>query len=178
MATITKLIDDIDGSDAVETVEFALDGVTFEIDLSEGNAAELRGALAEYIEHGRRTGGRLKAGRPIVRHVQQQRPGPRASLAAQSQADQRAENRAAREWARTNGFPNVSSKGRIPDAVLVAFRNRDANPEVIEKENVGGKSEVVTESAGSQAKPRAARPRSTSPRSAAKTTAPRGTVQS
>ncbi|WP_328612264.1 Lsr2 family protein [Amycolatopsis sp. NBC_00345] len=52
------LVDDIDGSDAAQTVPFALDGVTYEIDLSDGNAARLRDGLAPFIAAARRTGGR------------------------------------------------------------------------------------------------------------------------
>ena len=39
------LVDDIDGGEADETVSFSLDGVSYEIDLSESNATELRDAL-------------------------------------------------------------------------------------------------------------------------------------
>jgi len=52
MATVTKtlLIDDLDGSEAIETVELALDGQTFEIDLSEGNAIRLRENLQRFVD--------------------------------------------------------------------------------------------------------------------------------
>ena len=40
------LVDDIDGSDATETVSFGLDGTSYEIDLNDKNAAKLRDALA------------------------------------------------------------------------------------------------------------------------------------
>ena len=50
------LVDDIDGSEATETVSFGLDGVGYEIDLSSGNADELRGELAQYVEHARKSG--------------------------------------------------------------------------------------------------------------------------
>ena len=50
---IVKLTDDIDGGDADETVHFALDGKTYEIDLSAANAATLRGAFKPFIEKGR-----------------------------------------------------------------------------------------------------------------------------
>ena len=40
------LVDDLDGSDAVETVSFGLDGSQYEIDLSKKNAEVLRKALA------------------------------------------------------------------------------------------------------------------------------------
>ena len=56
------LVDDIDGGDASETVSFALDGVTYEIDLSESNAAKFRDDLASWIGHARRSGGRRATG--------------------------------------------------------------------------------------------------------------------
>lgn len=48
-----ELVDDIDGSEAQYTVTFALDGVTYEIDLSEQNARGLRGVFKPYIERAR-----------------------------------------------------------------------------------------------------------------------------
>ena len=62
------LVDDIDGSDATETVSFGLDGVDYEIDLSDEHAAELREAVACYIGHARRTGGRRRSGAALVGH--------------------------------------------------------------------------------------------------------------
>ena len=56
------LEDDIDGSAADETVTFALDGVTYEIDLTTANATALRDALAPYVGHGRRAAGVACAG--------------------------------------------------------------------------------------------------------------------
>jgi hypothetical protein len=50
---IVKLIDDIDGGDADETVHFGIDGRTYEIDLNAANAAKLRSALQLYVEKGR-----------------------------------------------------------------------------------------------------------------------------
>ncbi|GAA2125127.1 hypothetical protein GCM10009825_01180 [Arthrobacter humicola] len=54
---LVQLIDDLSGEDAKETVRFALDGAEYEIDLSAGNAAELRGALERFISGGRRIRG-------------------------------------------------------------------------------------------------------------------------
>lgn len=48
--------DDIDGTRAAETVSFALDGASYEIDLSARNARVLRKALATYQDAGRRVG--------------------------------------------------------------------------------------------------------------------------
>ena len=56
--TQTILIDDVDGGEGAETVTFALDGVTYEIDLSKSNASALRDAMAPWVGHGRRVPGR------------------------------------------------------------------------------------------------------------------------
>ena len=53
--TQVVLIDDIDGSEGDETVTFALDGASYEIDLSAAHAAELRESLSQWIGHGRKT---------------------------------------------------------------------------------------------------------------------------
>ncbi|TWF93541.1 histone-like nucleoid-structuring protein Lsr2 [Saccharopolyspora dendranthemae] len=47
------LVDDIDGSPAKHTVTFALDGVSYEIDLNDGNAEALRSVLDRYIKAAR-----------------------------------------------------------------------------------------------------------------------------
>ena len=52
---IEKLIDDLDGGDATETVTFGLDGATYEIDLSRKNAAAFRKSLARYVSAARRS---------------------------------------------------------------------------------------------------------------------------
>lgn len=49
------------GDDAAETVTFALDGISYEIDLSSANAAKLRDALKRFAAAARKTGGRAKA---------------------------------------------------------------------------------------------------------------------
>src|SRR6516225_4564806 len=57
--TVT-LVDDFDGEAAAdETVEFGLDGVTYEIDLSSKNAKKLRDDLTVWVDKGRRVGGRV-----------------------------------------------------------------------------------------------------------------------
>src|SRR3954451_18420493 len=53
------LSDDLDDSiSADETVTFALDGTTYEIDLSEQNAAELRDAFGKYVSAARKVSSR------------------------------------------------------------------------------------------------------------------------
>lgn len=94
------LVDDVDNSDADETVTFALDGVTYEIDLNKANAGKLRDALAPWVGHARRSGGRKSPGR--------------------SGGARRKDVSAVREWARTNGH-DVSERGRIPAVVQEAY---------------------------------------------------------
>ena len=98
------LVDDVDGSDATETVAFGLDGSTYEIDLNEKNAAALREALAPYVGHARRSGGTRKAG------------GRRAAAPAAS-GPTAAE---VREWARENGW-DVPARGRVSAEVRSAY---------------------------------------------------------
>jgi hypothetical protein len=59
--TVIELIDDLDGSEASQSVTFSLDGVDYEMDLNDNNAAELRTALAKFTDAARRTGGRKRA---------------------------------------------------------------------------------------------------------------------
>ena len=47
------LVDDLDQSDAEETVAFGLDGKEYAIDLNKKNARSLRDALAPYVAHAR-----------------------------------------------------------------------------------------------------------------------------
>jgi Lsr2 len=69
---IVKLTDDIDGGDADETVHFALDGRSYEIDLSEANASKLREALNLYVEKGRTSSGsRVRPSRASGRPVEE-----------------------------------------------------------------------------------------------------------
>lgn len=97
--TVT-LIDDVDQeTPADETVEFGLDGVTYEIDLSSENAAKLREQLELWVTNARRSTGR--------------RRGKVASTTGKSRAVvDREQSAAIREWARRNGHP-VSARGRI-----------------------------------------------------------------
>ena len=101
------LVDDLDGSEAVETVNFGLDGANYEIDLSADNATKLRDALAVYVGHGRRTGGRRKGGSQ----------GAATGRAAGATGPSASEIRA---WARENGF-DVPERGRVSSEVREAF---------------------------------------------------------
>jgi hypothetical protein len=96
------LEDDLDGSEATETVSFALDGTSYEIDLNAGNADKLRDALAVYIGHGRKVTGGGRRG------------------ARRSAATGGASAKDVREWARANGY-DVPDRGRIPAEVRSAY---------------------------------------------------------
>lgn len=100
--TFVELIDDIDGTQAEETVGFALDGKAYELDLSAENAARLREALAEWVKPARRASG-AGAGR---RRSPGAAPGRDAGPI--------------RAWARENGY-EVSDRGRIPSEVEAAY---------------------------------------------------------
>ena len=67
------LEDDLDGGEADETVSFALDGTSYEIDLNEDNATKLREALATYVGHARKVTG--SRGRGRRRYAVDHRPG-------------------------------------------------------------------------------------------------------
>lgn len=101
------LVDDLDGGTADETITFAVDGVSYEIDLSTANAAQLRDAFAAWVGHARRVGGRTRTVR-------------RGTGTARAAGGQSA---AIREWARANGF-TVNERGRIPAEVKAAFDAR------------------------------------------------------
>lgn len=102
--TITTLVDDLDGTAAAETVEFALDGEHFEIDLSEKNAAALRAAVAPWAVRAH------TSGRP--RRTRETLPSVGASRNAEIRA-----------WAARQGR-QVPARGRIPADVVQAFDAR------------------------------------------------------
>jgi hypothetical protein len=114
MAQVTevKLIDDLDGGEADETIAFTLDGKAFEIDLSDKNAASLREALAPFVGAARRASGAPAASRT--------RSYTRSTHSRQDTAE-------IREWAAANGH-SVSARGRIPSAVIVAYEQRRSAP--------------------------------------------------
>ena len=104
---ITTLIDDLDGKKADLTIEFALDGTAYTIDLSQANAGKLRKALDPFIAAGTRVG---------------RAPGRRAAGTATGRATpSREENRAIREWAQRAGH-QISERGRIPQNVIDAYQ--------------------------------------------------------
>lgn len=97
------LTDDIDGSEAEETVQFALDGVSYEIDLSAKNAEKLRRAVSPFADSARRVSARRQGS-----------PGRRSHSNDASEI---------REWARANGY-EVSDRGRISEDLRAEWAAR------------------------------------------------------
>jgi hypothetical protein len=95
------LVDDIDQSDAEETVAFGLDGKEYAIDLNAKNAGKLRDALAPFVAHARSVSSRSRRGTTAKA----------AGGAAPAEI---------RAWARDNGF-DVPDRGRVAAEVREAY---------------------------------------------------------
>lgn len=95
------LEDDLDGGEADETVSFALDGTSYEIDLNDANASALREALSGYVGHARKVSG---GGR----------------RARKSGGASTSNTKDVREWAKSQGM-DVSERGRISADVQQAY---------------------------------------------------------
>ncbi|BDT84656.1 Lsr2 family protein [Nocardia cyriacigeorgica] len=106
-----SLIDDVDGeSIADETIEFGIDGVSYEIDLSAANAAKLREEMEQWVANARRVSGRrrVKAASTTGGTTKSRVPMDREQTAA------------IREWARRNGH-KVHARGRISADITEAY---------------------------------------------------------
>jgi hypothetical protein len=108
--TVIRLVDDLDDTEIVdgagETVNFALDGRQYEIDLTNKHADDLRAALDRYVRAARTVGGRQRRARAT---------GAKAAAAVDYSPQ------AVRAWAKVNKV-NVSPRGRIPQSVVDQFR--------------------------------------------------------
>lgn len=109
---IILLEDDLDGGEADETIQFSLDGTSYEIDLSASNATKLRESLEKYVKSGRKTSGRAAAKQ-------------RGRAASVGRAASSGNTQKIREWARENGF-SISDRGRVPGNILEAFEKAGA----------------------------------------------------
>lgn len=112
----TQLVDDIDGSviddDSGETIEFAVNGVEYAIDLKKKNANEFHRKLDYYIEHATRVGGRKRKPTSAAAAV----PVTSGTSAKRDPA----QTRAIRQWAADTGY-EISDRGRIPAALEEAY---------------------------------------------------------
>jgi hypothetical protein len=103
-----------------------LDGVTYEIDLTEANAGRLRESLESFIAQARRTSGRLKRGVFST-------PSNGSAGASHEQAQ------AIRAWARRNGH-EVANRGRIPTSLIEAFEAAQAGASTNTRSRRGAKA--------------------------------------
>lgn len=106
---VIQLVDDIDGTEIEqgkgETIVFALDGTTHEIDLSDSNAKQLRSILEPYVAKGRKVTGT---------------PAPQRRRNTGGSGRSKEELEAIRAWARDNGY-EVADRGRIRSEVQDAY---------------------------------------------------------
>ena len=109
---VHQLVDDLDGTvlevGEGETVLFSLDGTAYEIDLTDENAASLRGAVAPYLAAARSiSSSRSSSGSGSGGGGRRRRTGQQ-------------DYSAIRAWAKSNGY-QVSERGRVPASVLEAY---------------------------------------------------------
>lgn len=102
--TRVELVDDLDGTEIADgkgqTISFAFQNVTYEVDLTDTNAAKLESALKPYMDAGRRiSGGR---GRP---------------RGSRNSSTRDFDIQALRAWAKQAGV-DVPKRGRIPQATV------------------------------------------------------------
>lgn len=109
--TTVTLIDDLDGSEAVDTVEFAYKGKTYTLDLNEENLAGFDEAMAPYLA-GASEAGAVKAPRSRATSV----PKPRASSNGGD-----VDPKSVRAWAEANGI-TVSPRGRLKADLVAKFK--------------------------------------------------------
>lgn len=97
----TQYTDDIDGTDAVTTVSFSLQGRDYEIDLHAGHLAELEQDFSRWVGHARE-----------VKRVRS-----RAKIRTRSSRERSA---LIRQYARQHGL-KVAERGRIPASVIAQY---------------------------------------------------------
>jgi len=101
---IERLVDDIDGSEATQSVAFGVDGLAYQIDLNEQHASQLRAKLGPFVAVARRIRNQTSGGRGGARGV----------------VADKDRNSAIRQWALDEGV-ELSSRGRIAGVVQNAY---------------------------------------------------------
>lgn len=117
---LTKLLDDLDGGEADETVVFAIDGIAYEIDLSAKNASRLREFMSPFQEAGTRLGRSSHGNSAQIRSF-------REKAAPQNTAMNRELNQRIRTWAAANGY-DLAERGRIPQHIVDAYGSNTPHP--------------------------------------------------
>jgi len=104
---IVKLVDDLDGGAADETLHFSYRGTDYEIDLSKKNAVAFDKAIEKYLVKARKT------------KVAASARGPRQSTASGLSKEQLADVRA---WAIKNKI-KVSPRGRVAADIIARYQS-------------------------------------------------------
>jgi hypothetical protein len=116
---IKQLIDDLDQTEIADgkggSVEFALRGTTYRIDLSDANIAKLEKAFAPFIDAAARTSG-PRTGTPRSSAT----PRKKTGASRKSKRVKSGSSAGIRTWAAENGH-EISARGRIPAAVVSAY---------------------------------------------------------
>lgn len=96
--TVEYMLSDLSGEDGASTVNFGLDGASYEVDLTDAEAKEFRDFLTRYADAGRKVAG-------------SRRP---------TSGTQKKETAAIRQWASEQGI-EVPARGRIPNEIIRKF---------------------------------------------------------
>ncbi|WP_241987539.1 Lsr2 family protein [Cryobacterium sp. MDB2-33-2] len=97
--TITILEDDLDGTEASETISFALDGTEYAIDLNTAHAKELRTALTKFTAVARKSG---------------------KARTTRNSTPSGVDTKTIRAWAVANNIP-VPDRGRLRPDVIASY---------------------------------------------------------
>ena len=107
-----QLIDDIDGSEAVESIAFAFRGAEYEIDLNQKHIGAFEKAVSKFIESARSAApakrGRSRSGASST------------SGSRRKKGSSAAPTSDIRSWAQANGY-EIGDRGRIPGAVRESY---------------------------------------------------------
>lgn len=117
MAQTTRILltDDIDGTEASETLTFTVDGIAYEIDLSDEHASQMREAVALYVDNARKLRGR--SGSSTKKATSRTASGKFSS--------DKPDNQQVREWAKEHGI-EVSERGRLSNDLIVRFQEANS----------------------------------------------------
>lgn len=130
---VTRLKDDFDGSYTnVETVEFAYRGTSYEIELSDRNAAEFDAVMARYIDAGRKVKRRKKAAaKPATNGGDVASPGTNGHRNHSAEAECKALRDKVRAFAVKNGIPQANTGYLRKDAVELWLTKHPGDAEAL-----------------------------------------------
>lgn len=118
---IERLLDDLDGSsNRVESLTFAVNGTTYEIDLSAPNLKKFNAAVQPFVEAAR-TVRSPRTGKVAGRTAKATRRGNQSA----GLKEQGIDPKAVRAWAQEQGL-DVPDRGRVPNAIVEQYRQARA----------------------------------------------------